>query len=307
MRRGGLILSLLLVFCNAAAFAACSRSGFEIMSWNLQTFGHLKPERLAAVRKAYEAAVSSNVYAIAVQEIADNKGMETFLALLPGGTTQWAASFENSPDRQDNGIAYRKECSTVAAEGFLFRDAQGLPDQSKSLHPVRWARLKTGDLEYTLLSLHLTFQRGDASQSARELGFILDWTVSKMSAPVPERNFIIAGDFNLPTRKGKELSKRAKEKKWLPLEPLFKTNGAGALAVFVDEPTSRPHKQPYNNYDHFIVSPALAGSVAKAGRLPIEHVDKADHNSTAMVSDHYPVMLRLEFSTAAVAAAGSAQ
>lgn len=299
-----LLLFFLLALVAADASAACRQSGFELLSWNLQAFGHLKPERAAAARKAYEAAVSSNVYVLAVQEVASAAGMETFLQLLPGGTAQWAASFVDTPDKQDNAIVYRKECSTVTAQGFLFEDAQGQPDTNKALHPVRWARLKTGAFDYTLLSLHLTFQKGDAAESARELGFILGWAAGRKGQDGRPDALIAAGDFNLPTEKGKLLSKRARERKWQTLEPLLKSGGAGAYGIFVDEPTSRPHKQPCNNYDHFLVSEDLAGHVVRAGRLPPELVDKADHGITPLVSDHYPVLLELALSTPAAASAG---
>ncbi|NLO90526.1 MAG: hypothetical protein GX410_00855 [Elusimicrobia bacterium] len=289
-----------------AASAACLQSGFEVMSWNVQTFGNIKPAREAVIRKAYEAAVSSNVYVVAVQEVANRSGMDTLLGLLPGGTRQWAVSFEDTPDGQDNAIAYRRDCATVTAEGFLFLDEQGLPDRSKARHPIRWASLQAGAFKWTMLSLHLTFQGGDAASSARELGYVLDWAVERLKSQQVYGDFMIAGDFNLPTEKGKEASKRSKDKKWIPLEPLLKANGAGTLAVFVDEPTSRAHKQPGNNYDHFIVSPALKGSVARVGRVPPEAVDAADHGSAAMVSDHYPVLMELVISTAA-AAGGTAE
>lgn len=277
------------------------------MSWNVQTFGNIKPEREAVIRKAYGAAISSNVYVLAVQEVANRGGMDTLLRLLPGGTQQWSASFEDTPDGQDNAIAYRRECATVTAQGFLFPDEQGLPDRAKARHPIRWATLKTGRFDYTLLSLHLTFQGGDAASSAAELGYVLDWAVARLNAPQPSGDFIITGDFNLPTVRGKELSKRAKDKKWLTLEPLLKANGAGALTVLVDEPTSRAHKQPGNNYDHFIVSPGLKGKVVRAARVPAALVDGADHGSAAAVSDHYPVLLDLSISTAAFAAQGLAE
>jgi len=289
-------LAALLALCAVRAGAVCRESGFEMLSWNLQTYGHIKPERRAAVRKAYEAVVSSNVYVLAVQEIAGENGMETFLSLLPGGTEQWAASFQDTRDAQDNAIVFRRECSTVSAQGFLFEDKDGRPDTLRALHPVRWAKLKTGALEYTLLSLHLTFQQGDAAESARELDYILDWAARSKAGE--KEGFILAGDFNLPTEKGKALSKRAREKKWTPLELLLRKAGAASMGVYVDEPTSRPHKQPGNNYDHFLVSQRLKPHVVKAGRLPPELVDEADHGRTAMVSDHYPVMLELALSTA---------
>ncbi len=273
----------------AAEKAASSAAGgaYELVSWNVQTFGNVKPERLEAARRAYAAVISTMVCVMAVQEIANDKGLALFESGLPGGPTAWTASFSDTPDSQDNAIFVRKGCASIKADGLLFQEG---PDINAARHPVRWARISSeGGSDFTLLSLHLSFEGGNTAAAEREMDAVLDWLAVYSKDPA-NRDVVIAGDFNLPSRQGKALSARGKSASWPAVEELIEKHGGQHLTVLVDEPTSRPKGVPQNNYDHFVVTDSMLARLASPRRAEIALVDGAETpGGRARVSDHYPV------------------
>lgn len=272
----------------------CEKS-FKLISWNVQTFGDVNPRRQALIRSAYAAVFSTSAIVFAAQEIAHERGRALLENLLPGGEPAWQASFTNTPDSQDNGIFSQVNRATITAQGFLFANKKtGKPEKSKAVHPVRWAHIRVDDLDFLLLSLHLTFKGGEASASKKEFFAVLDWIKDYLQSAGHDPDIIITGDFNLPSGNGKVLSARHSDKKWIALEDAiqehgFFADGANKLHVLVDEPTSRPQKKPANNYDHFVVSSSIRGRFLSAGRVRRELVDAADARKSARVSDHYPI------------------
>lgn len=290
----GFVLMGLCPEISFSASSSCAKT-FELVSWNVQTFGAMDAKRLALIKPAYKMVFSTSVIVFAAQEIAHDNGLKLFESLLPGGTTTWRASFENTPDSQDNGIFFRIDQSTITAQGFLFANKKtGKPDRAKAIHPVRWSHVKVDGFDFLLLSLHLTFKEGDAAASKKEFFAVLDWLKAYTQSANNDPDIIITGDFNLPSEKGKAFSDRHAEKKWLPLEGMiqehgFFIEGPKKLHVLVDEPTSRPQKKPANNYDHFIVSESVFKRLVSVGRIPREFIDSADVGKSGRISDHYPV------------------
>lgn len=289
------LVALLFAALAAPLHAATCEKSFELVSWNVQTFGDVNPKRRALAKNAYAAVFSTSVAVFAAQEIAHDRGLALFESLLPGGSSAWQASFGNTPDSMDNGILFRINEATVTAQGFAFANPKtGKPEKAKAVHPIRWAHVQVDDFDFSLLSLHLTFKGGDAKASRKELFAVLDWLKEYLESAHHDPDIIITGDFNLPSEKGKLLSDRRKDKKWTPLEEMIRDHGVFAggpnrLHVLVDEPTSRPSKMPANNYDHFIVSESALKRLLSAGRVPRQLVDKADVGKPARVSDHYPI------------------
>jgi len=290
----GFLLTGLCPGLSFSSSSSCAKT-FELVSWNVQTFGAVDAKRLTVIKPAYRVVFSTSVVVFAAQEIAHDNGAKLFASLLPGGTTTWRASFENTPDSQDNGIFFRVNQATITAQGFLFANKKtGKPDRAKAIHPVRWSHVKVDSFDFLLLSLHLTFKEGDAAASKKEFFAVLDWLKTYVQSANHDADIIIAGDFNLPSEKGKALSDRHADKKWLPLDGMiqehgFFTEGPKKLHVLVDEPTSRPQKKPANNYDHFIVSENVFKKLVSVGRMPRGFIDSADAGKAGRVSDHYPV------------------
>lgn len=232
---------------------------FSLVSWNVQAFGRVKAERLALCEQAYAAVVSTDVWVLAVQEIANEKGSALFMSRLPEGP--WAPSFEDTPDPMDNALYFRGAAS-APRRGFLFADPEtGRPDRSKLLHPARWAHVRAGDFDFTLVSVHLTYARGDARRTKVELRALLEWAAAYLAEPANDPDVVIAGDFNLSAEELEELA--------APLK----------LRVLVTEPTTKGRR----SYDHFLVSEDVAEELVAAGRSPAE---------VPPVSDHFPIVAR---------------
>ena len=102
-------------------------------------------------------------------------------------------------------------------------------------------------------------------------------------------DFIVAGDFNLPTGRGKEFSVRSADRSWGPIEDSL---GPGFTAL-VDEPTSRHGREgAANNYDHFLVSDDfLDEELVVAGAVSSAEVALAEREAGARASDHFPIAL----------------
>lgn len=281
-RRATTSLFLLLALAGAAR-----AEDFALVSWNVQTFGAVKPARQALCREAYQDVLSTGVLVLAIQEIANDKGERIFQSLLPGGADAWSASFQDTSDSQDNALFFRNDRVSAPRRGFLYADAvSGRPDRAKAAHPIRWAHVRVDDFDFTLVTVHLTFKKGDASAAKKELWALLDWLSDYLADPKNDPDVIVAGDFNLPSEKGRLESRRAGEARWMSIESVIRehgklSEGPSRLTVLVDEPTSRDEGGPVNNYDHFLVSQDVFEEFLSAGRGP---------TAIPKVSDHYPIL-----------------
>lgn len=290
------LLFALLVVTGSGLNAHECKQKLSVLSWNVQNFGDVNPARKTMAKTAYQAVLSTDIAVVVAQEITHEKGFNTLLGLFPGTTEQWGASFADTASRHDNGVFYRISIATMVAHGFIYEDALSRkPNRSKVLHPARWARIRVDDFDFTVISLHLTYQKGNTKESKREMLNILDWLDQYFKDPKSDPDVILAGDFNLPSSKGKALSKRKKETSFMTLESIIQEHGKflsgpHKLSVLIDDPTSRSRKGAGNNYDHFIITQSVLDRLIAADRLPMEIVDKIDAGTDVRVSDHYPVM-----------------
>lgn len=234
---------------------------FSLVSWNVQTFGRVGADRLRRCAEAYAAVISTDVWVLAVQEIANERGSRLFMEQLPEGA--WLSSFRDTSDPMDNAHYFRGDKVSSARHGFVFDDlGTGRPDRSKMLHPARWAEVRAGDFDFTLVSVHLTYARGDEAKTERELRFLLEWMEKRLADPAADPDLIVAGDFNLSA-----------EKLEAALAPGSK------LRVLVREYTSRGK----HSYDHFLISEDVLEELVDASAGPYD---------IPPVSDHYPIIGR---------------
>lgn len=254
----------------------------RLVSWNVQTLGKKasKAKKDALRLGLGRALTGAGTMILAAQEIANDKGAETLSRQLPGEGRGWTMSFEDTSDAMNNaiftGLGVRVDCSgNLNIEGVL--------------HPPHMAHLTVGDADFTLLSVHLTYAKGDASASASELKLIMAWVREQAAKPGADPDFVIAGDFNLPTGRGKELSVRSADRSWEPIEEAL---GSGFTAL-VDEPTSRRgREESANNYDHFLVSDDfLDEELVAAGAVDEAEVVMAERSAGTRASDHFPIAL----------------
>ena len=223
---------------------------------------------------------SSGSAICAAQEGANDKGAETLSRQLPNEGRGWTMSFEDTSDSMNNAIytgpGVRLDCSgNLNLEGVR--------------HPPHMAHVTVGDADFTVLSVHLSYNKGDAASSAEELKIIMAWVRAQAAKPGADPDFIVAGDFNLPTGKGKEFSARSGDRSWEPIEEAL---GLGYTAL-VDEPTSRHGREgASNNYDHFLVSDDfLDEELIVAGAVSTAEVVMAEKEAGTRASDHFPIAL----------------
>ncbi|MBI3563859.1 MAG: hypothetical protein HY079_01525 [Elusimicrobia bacterium] len=250
----------------------------RLVSWNIQTFGRrASPKRRRAIAGALAAILGGDrrPTVLAAEEIANADSSELLETMLPRG---WTASFQDTEDAMDNGVYAGPGAAVDCAftlDGFA--------------HPPRVAHLTVGDADFTLVVVHLAYEKGDASVSDAELLRLQEWVEAEAAKPGADPDFVIAGDFNLPTRSGKAASARASAASWTPLEDVLD----GRLAALVDEPTSRGRgREAVNNYDHFLVSRSFRQQLLlEAGRLDERLVLDAEESAGARASDHFPIAL----------------
>lgn len=281
------------------------RSIFRIISWNVQTFGNLKPEREAAYQmlgEMFHQKRSAKI--LALQEVANDEGSKKFSDLLPGGDKRWNKTFQNTNSAMDNGF-FTQKTVTVDCEEFLFarKDEKGRwrRRDGKMKHPARAAHMRVGDFDFTLITLHLTFARGDTKASGEELKNVLRWLEDYFDNPENDPDVILAGDFNMTTRAGAKSTRKTTIEDILEQFPTFRRvydrDGKRVprpteMIALVDVPTSRYKGQPRNNYDHFIISgdvydeEFVSGS---AGPIPMDFIEAAEKKHDVYVSDHLPI------------------
>lgn len=254
----------------------------RLVSWNVQTLGKKasKAKKDALRLGLGHALTGAGAAILAAQEVANDKGAETLSRQLPGGGRGWTMSFEDTSASMNNAI--------FAGPGVNI-DCSGNLELEGVRHPPHMAHLTVGNADFTLLSVHLSYAKGDASASAAELRIIMDWVRAQAARPGADPDFVVAGDFNLPTGKGKEFSVRAADSSWSPIEESL---GPGFTAL-VDEPTSRRGREAAaNNYDHFLVSDDfLDEEFVVAGAVSTAEVALAEREAGARASDHFPIAL----------------
>ncbi len=280
----------------------------RIVSWNLMNFGDgIAVERLKAYKSILEHMFtdSRSAKVLAVQELGSKeRGAEKFGDLLPGKEGRWNIGFGDTDDFQDNGFFTRKGI-VVNCQKTLFKEGS-----AKSWHPARLGHMRAGNFDFTMVTVHLAFGKDQPGRTQREMKYVLDWLKEYLADPKNDPDVIITGDFNLPTRKGKEGSRRSSQGKWTPIEdiideyPEFRSeteaNGNGvrkptALYALVDDQTSRADGEPANNYDHFLLTgdafdeEYVEGS---AGMIPPKFIHRVEGSRDVVVSDHYPITAR---------------
>ncbi|MBI5246600.1 MAG: hypothetical protein HY923_05420 [Elusimicrobia bacterium] len=254
----------------------------RIVSWNVQTLGKKasKSKKDALRYGLGRALIGAGPAVLAAQEVANDKGAETLTRQLPGEGRDWTVSFLDTSDAMNNAIFTSPGVKLNCSGNLMLEGVR---------HPPHMAHLTVGGADFTLLSVHLSYDKGDADSSAAELKLIMSWVRTQAAKPGADPDFVIAGDFNLATSRGKALSARSEERSWTPLEDSL---GAGFIAL-VDEPTSRHGREGVaNNYDHFLVSDDfLNEEFVVAGAVDTAEVVAAEKQAGGRASDHFPIAL----------------
>ncbi|UPT74561.1 MAG: hypothetical protein M0D55_02170 [Elusimicrobiota bacterium] len=254
----------------------------RLVSWNVQALGKKAPKKKKdALRYGLQRAFAgAGPSILAAQEVANDKGAETLSRQLPDEGRGWTMSFEDTKAAMNNAI--------YAGPGVRI-DCSGNLELEGVRHTPHMAHVTAGDADFTVLSVHLSYDKGDSSASAEELRRIMAWVRAQAAKPGADPDFVIAGDFNMATASGKLVSKRAGERSW---ETVEESMGAGFTAL-VDEPTSRHGREgAANNYDHFLVSDDFMDEeLVVAGAVSSAEVEAAEKQAGTRASDHYPIAM----------------
>lgn len=286
-------------------FAAVPDGVLALVSWNIQT-GGTAPEsgrlRPPQVEKALGVFFAGSYQLLAAQEIASDRHSTKLLDQLPGPTSNWAASFTNTTSRLDNGFWFRSGTVTAREGNVILHsatfDSSGriIVDDDLSKHPPRIAHFTVGDFDFTLISLHLTFQDGDTGASVRELENVLDFLDVYFYTPGHDPDVIITGDFNTPSRLSQAPGFDGLTIGGVIAADLRFQTGERRLVVTVHEKTSRKKNgDPNKNYDHFILSADCMEEFIQARRMNtsilLEHSDEVQPDGTRRrTSDHFPIV-----------------
>lgn len=254
----------------------------RLVSWNVQALGKkaAKKKKDALRYGLNRAFAGAGPSVLAAQEVANDAGAETLARQLPDEGRGWTMSFEDTSDAMNNAV-YAGPGATIDCSGNV--ELEGVR------HPPHMAHVTAGDADFTVVSVHLSYDKGDSSSSAEELRRIMAWVRAQAAKPGADPDFVIAGDFNMATDAGKVQSKRAGDRSWETVEGAM---GAGFTAL-VDEPTSRHGRGgASNNYDHFLVSDDfLNEELVVAGAVSSAEVQAAEAQAGSRASDHYPIAL----------------
>lgn len=279
------------------------RNVVRIISWNVQAFGaNITPEREAAYRDILGHMLSETRSAkiLSFNEIANGTGAAKISAMLPGDGERWRSSFTNTDGAMDNGFFAEKNVG-MDCERPLFanQDERGRwrRDREKMMHTPRAAHMRYGNFDFTLVTVHLTFGGADRAGTARELGTLLDWLHAYLAKPGADPDVVIAGDFNLPTRRGRTDERGPAMEDVMEGHPLGQSRPGQplppwGLVTLVDAPTSRNETGAARNYDHVILTGDLYNeeyAAGSAGVVPPEYIHSVERKHGVRVSDHYPI------------------
>lgn len=279
------------------------RDLLAIVSWNIQTGGtstSASSERPPMVQRALARMLGGGYQILAAQEIPSEASSQVLVGLLPNNGASWSTSFFDTTSRMDNGFWYDGSVQVADDRDVLFTTGEKdendrwIVDEERALHPPHVAHFTIGSFDFTMITLHLTFQGGDAEESRREMQVILDYVDEYFQRADSDPDIIICGDFNLPSLASGERSDG------LTLDDIIQEDGrfedrSRGLRVLVDDKTSRSPvssgAEPRNNYDHFIISEDCLEEFDSARRFPTRVLtdDPMDPEVTR-TSDHFPIV-----------------
>jgi hypothetical protein len=274
-----------------------------LVSWNIQTGGtsvSATASRPPMVRDALKRMLGGTFQVLAGQEIPSTASSQLLVGLLPEASGPWQHAFIDTTSSMDNGFWFRSGTTTLLRNEALFttgeKDAKGrlVRDEERALHPPHLAHFAVGDFDFTVVTVHLTFQGGAAKESGREMTVVLDYLSEYFDTEGHDPDVIICGDFNLPSFSSGESADG------LTLDQIIDDDGrfsdpARRLRVLIDEKTSRSSAssggQPSRNYDHFVLSEDCLEEFVSARRFSPEILtdDPRDPEETR-TSDHFPIV-----------------
>jgi len=272
-----------------------------LVSWNIQV-GDTSPSASALRPPQVEMALATlfggTYQLLAAQEISSQAHADKLRDLLPGPASGWTTSFTDTTSTMDNGFWFKSSVTARADTAILHTGATDpvgryLIDPLRAKHPPRIGHFTIGDFDFTLITLHLTFESGATAESAREFRAVLDYLDAYFNTTGHDPDVIITGDFNMPSQLSGQSGITIDG--LLDSDPRFQT-GDRRLVVTVHERTSRSSSgQPTNNYDHLILSADCMEEFVQARRVDTNILlersgEVQPDGARRLTSDHFPIV-----------------
>ncbi len=258
----------------ASDYTACAptvaNTTFDILTWNIENFP-LRSETTAEVAKIITTA---NIDLIAFQEVSSATAVDNLLAELPG----WAGKIEISGNI-NLGYLYKTSEVTITDLGTLY-DSLSSPFPRP---PVVTRATHTSGLSITFINIHLKCCGGADNVSRRtEASELLQQYIDQQLANDP---VILLGDFNdeITTTAGPT-----------PFQNFIDASNDYLfvdMAIALDQSLGWSYPSWPSHIDHILVTNELFANVLETATLKPEACYSP---YTTLVSDHRPVMLRLQ-------------
>jgi endonuclease/exonuclease/phosphatase family metal-dependent hydrolase len=266
----------------------------NIATWNIRAFG--KGQRTEAAVH-YIAEILGQFDLIGIVELCDDlTDLGRVLQIL--GPTWRAVYSDMIPDAGGNrerlGFIYDKRAVTfngLAAEANAPRAKKGveyLPETSFWRSPYM-ASFKSGSFDFVVLTTHIRW--GDSVEARRsEIGMLADWIEAKRLEKTHEdKDLIVMGDFNIPSRTDPLFAAIAKHKLQIP-KALLGAHGTNL--------------EKEKRYDQILHYPIYPENFTNAGGELDFYIDDAHikqlfpagmtkEKFTYQLSDHLPLWMQI--------------
>ncbi len=258
----------------ASDYTACAptvaNTTFDILTWNIENF----PQRAESTAEVAKIITTTGIDLIAFQEVSSANAMENLLAELPGWEGRIAISGNIN-------LGYLYKTAEVSLTGLTtLYDSLSSPFPRP---PVVTVATHTSGLTATFINIHLKCCGGADNVSRRtEASRLLKQFID---TNLPDEPVILLGDFNDEITPGSEGT------------PFQNFIDAGNDYVFVDMQIALDENLGWSypswpsHIDHILITNELFGNVLETATLSLE---KCANGYATIVSDHRPVMLRLE-------------
>jgi endonuclease/exonuclease/phosphatase family metal-dependent hydrolase len=290
--------------CLFVVFATVRGETLVIATYNIENYNSADRMTVDGYQKEYpkpeaeKTALRAVIHALHADILVlEEMGPQPYLDELQRDLAKQGDDYPNAflaegpdPDRHVALLSRRKWKSVVSHANLEFSYFGGKASPKRGVLEVTFAT--NGGGEFTLWGLHLKSrftERADDPDSARERAgeamAIRQVILKEFPAPASSR-FIILGDFN-DSKASKPLQyfTRRGETEIASVLPATDSHGEVWTEFYAKE-------ELYSGLDHVLVSPGLIGAV-RNGRARI-----FDAPETAVASDHRPVVVTLDFSSA---------
>ena len=247
-----------------------SSSTFDILSWNIEHF----PMQETTTAEVASIILASDVDLVAFQEVSSANAMTLLLEKLPG----WEGKIYISGSL-NLGYLYKTEEVSISALTTLYDDLWSPFPRA----PVVTVASHTSGLEATFINLHLKCCGGDDNVARRtEASTLLQ---AYIETEKPNDPVIIIGDFNDEIT---TITEPTPFQNFIDAPVDYKFVD---MAIAEDANLGWSYPSWPSHIDHILITNELFDNLLETTTLKFE---ECNSSYSSVVSDHRPVLLRLE-------------